>query len=190
MIRMHIDWHLSHRGLKPDLQQFRKASERWCGSHPNRPDQWNACQKGRTLLFIGGYIQSHWRGELLHLAVYKLDEGGSMNALANGGRWSISRRPAHLMINATVSRFQRPTSMHLRIFRFHHAAKLDQASADDVKNLTWALDNTSIFTDFKTIGNARMVIPEKSQIRAIFLCDRKDREFFFTYTYEDSIHDA
>lgn len=28
MIRMHIDWHLSHRGLKPDLQQFRKSSER------------------------------------------------------------------------------------------------------------------------------------------------------------------
>lgn len=81
-----------------------------------RPDQWNACQKGRTLLFIGGYIQSHGRGELLHLTVYKLDQGGSMNAWANGGRWPISRRPAHLMINATVSCFQRPTSMHLRIF--------------------------------------------------------------------------
>lgn len=52
------------------------------------------------------------------------------------------------------------------------------------------MDNTSIFTDFKTIGNARMVMPEKSQIRATFLCDRKDREFFFAYTYEGSINDA
>lgn len=35
-----------------------------------------------------------------------------------------------------------------------------------------------------------MVMPEKSQIRATFLCDRKDREFFFAYTYEGSINDA
>ena len=67
----------------------------------------------RSLADIFGHAQAR---ELLHLAIYKLDQGGSMNAWANGGRWPISRRPAHLMINATVSCFQRPTSMHLRIF--------------------------------------------------------------------------
>ena len=61
-------------------------------------------------------------------------------------------------------------------------------------SLTYALDNTSISAYSKTIGDAAYGHakrdPDLKQINYTFVCDQKDGEIVFAYTYEGSINDA
>ena len=67
----------------------------------------------RSLADIFGHAQAR---ELLHLAIYKLDQSGSMPLMANGGRRSILRTPARLAISVSVSCFLRSASRISRNF--------------------------------------------------------------------------
>lgn len=75
----------------------------------------------RSLADIFGHAQAR---ELLHLAIYKLDQGGSMAAYGDGGRRSILRTPARLAISVSVSCFLRSAS---RISRNFQAPSCSQA---------------------------------------------------------------
>ena len=100
----------------------------------------------RSLADIFGHAQAR---ELLHLAIYKLDQGGSMAAY---GEWW---KEVYLKNASPLSeRISELLSAVSRISRLRHAAKLDKAKAEDVESLTYALDNTSISTYSKTIGDA------------------------------------
>ena len=146
----------------------------------------------RSLADIFGHAQAR---ELLHLAIYKLDQGGSMAAygewwkevyLKNASPLS-DQRISELLFAVSIKDFE-------EFFRLRHAAKLDKAKAEDVESLTYALDNTSISTYSKTIGDAAYGHakrdPDLKQINYTFVCDQKDGEIVFAYTYEGSINDA
>ena len=142
----------------------------------------------RSLADIFGHAQAR---ELLHLAIYKLDQSGSMAAygevyLKNASPLS-DQRISELLSAVSVKDFE-------EFFRLRHAAKLDKAKAEDVESLTYALDNTSISTYSKTIGDAAYGHakrdPDLKQINYTFVCDQKDGEIVFAYTYEGSINDA
>ena len=88
----------------------------------------------RSLADIFGHAQAR---ELLHLAIYKLDQGGSMAAY---GEWwkEVYLKNASPLSDQRISELLSAVSIKdfEEFFRLHHAAKLDQANADDVKNLT------------------------------------------------------
>ena len=143
----------------------------------------------RSLADIFGHAQAR---ELLHLAIYKLDQGGSMAAY---GEWwkEVYLKNASPLSDQRISELLSAVSIKdfEEFFRLRHAAKLDKAKAEDVESLTYALDNTSIS---KTIGDAAhghaKRDPDLKQINYTFVCDQKDGEIVFAYTYEGSINDA
>lgn len=146
----------------------------------------------RSLADIFGHAQAR---ELLHLAIYKLDQSGSMAAY---GEWwkEVYLKNASPLSDQRISELLSAVSIKdfEEFFRLRHAAKLDKAKAEDVESLTYALDNTSISTYSKTIGDAAYGHakrdPDLKQINYTFVCDQKDGEIVFAYTYEGSINDA
>ncbi|EPD98763.1 hypothetical protein HMPREF1476_01505 [Sutterella wadsworthensis HGA0223] len=146
----------------------------------------------RSLADIFGDAQAR---ELLHLAIYKLDQGGSMAAY---GEWwkEVYLKNASPLSDQRISELLSAVSIKdfEEFFRLRHAAKLDKAKAEDVESLTYALDNTSISAYSKTIGDAAYGHakrdPDLKQINYTFVCDQKDGEIVFAYTYEGSINDA
>ena len=146
----------------------------------------------RSLADIFGHAQAR---ELLHLAIYKLDQSGSMAAY---GEWwkEVYLKNASPLSDQRISELLSAVSIKdfEEFFRLRHAAKLDKAKAEDVESLTYALDNTSISTYSKTISDAAYGHakrdPDLKQINYTFVCDQKDGEIVFAYTYEGSINDA
>ena len=108
----------------------------------------------RSLADIFGHAQAR---ELLHLAIYKLDQSGSMAAY---GEWW---KEVYLK-NASPLSDQRISEL---------------LSAVSIKD----------FEEFFRLRHAKRD-PDLKQINYTFVCDQKDGEIVFAYTYEGSINDS
>lgn len=129
---------------------------------------------------------------LLHLAIFILDDRKCMAAYQywwqrvylKQTKPMSDQRISELLATVTVQKFE-------AFFALRHKAKIEKTKEEP---LTYALDNTSISTYSRTISDAAYGYakrdPDLKQINYTFVCDQKDGEIVFAYTYDGSINDT
>ncbi|MFU0841333.1 MAG: DDE-Tnp-1 domain-containing protein [Burkholderia sp.] len=133
-------------------------------------------------------------GDLLALAVYKLDGGGPMAAyedwrrnvyLKSGGVLS-SQRISELMSTVTQKKIE-------SYFALRHKRILEKAKNRGEKTF-YALDNTSVSTYSATIDDAEFGHakrdPELRQINYTFVCDQATGDIAYAHSYAGSVNDV
>ena len=132
--------------------------------------------------------------DLLALAIYKLDNGGSMAACED---W---RRNVYLQTRSRLSS-QRISELMESVkqknvesyFALRHQRILEQARSRQEKTF-YALDNTSVSTYSTTIDDAEFGHakrdPELRQINYTFVCDQATGDIAYAHAYAGSVNDV